>query len=257
MLSGLLAIFSIGIGLSRIEAKELIVFLVSLCVFAYLIYDILRFVDQGKRRQIVAIAIIIFVFRATPSFGAGASWWQMDILGFNEHFFGTIQQISALTAILGTYLLRNWMARHSLSFFVVFLTIISTVLLLPFIGLYFGLGQWTLAHFGLNARFIALIDTAAGSPLAEVAVIPMLAWIAKEAPRQLKATYFAVLTAFSNLALSASSISTGYINHVFHIQRENYSQLGELMIWVAIINLVVPVLAVIIFHPRETPEQFE
>jgi hypothetical protein len=38
--------------------------------------------------------------------------------------------------------------------------------------------------------------------------IYMLAWIAKEAPRTQKATCFAVMAAFTNLALSASQLGT-------------------------------------------------
>ena len=257
ILSAAFIIFSITIGLSSLNFGELLVFLVSLAVFTYLIGDILRSVSREKRRQIIAIAIIIFIFRATPSFGTGAGWWQIDVLHFDEHFFGTLSQVSALAAILGTLLLRDWMARHSVSYFIIFLTVINTILLLPFIGLYFGLGQWTMTHFGFGAKALALVDTAAESPLGQVAIIPMLAWIAKEAPRRLTATYFSVFTAFSNLALSASSLSTQYINQLFRIQRENYAPLGQLMIWVTLINFFLPILAVILLHPKQKPASFE
>ncbi|MCK7483708.1 MAG: hypothetical protein M0C28_46920 [Candidatus Moduliflexus flocculans] len=30
-----------------------------------------------------------------PATGAGASWWQIDVLGFDEAFFGTLRQISS------------------------------------------------------------------------------------------------------------------------------------------------------------------
>ena len=45
----------------------------------------------------------------------------------------------------------------------------------------------------VDARFIALVDTALESPLGQIAMIPMLAWIANSAPEKLKATYFAVM----------------------------------------------------------------
>ena len=60
-------------------------------------------------------------------------------------------------------------------------------------------------HLGFGARTIAIIDTMADSPLGQVAMIPMLAWIAREAPADQKATYFAVMAAFTNLALSAAT----------------------------------------------------
>jgi hypothetical protein len=51
-------------------------------------------------------------------------------------------------------------------------------------------------------KFIALINTALESPLGQVSMIPLLAWIAKKAPSHLKATFFAVFASFTNLALS-------------------------------------------------------
>jgi hypothetical protein len=80
-------------------------------------------------------------------------------------------------------------------------------------------------------------------------MIPMLAWIAREAPAQQKATYFAVMAAFTNLALSASHLATRYVNEIFHVPRGQYGELGMLMITVALIGLVVPIVAVRVFNP--------
>ncbi len=100
-------------------------------------------------------------------------------------------------------------------------------------------------------------------------MIPMLAWIAQNAPPHLKATFFAVMASFTNLALSASSLGTRYLNEIFVITREvrdrvtdtitsaaNYSELGWLLISVAMIGLLVPLLSVLViqrsrFHSRQ------
>lgn len=63
----------------------------------------------------------------------------------------------------------------------------------------------------MNARFIAVVDTVLESPLGQVAMIPMLAWIANSAPPHLKATFFAVMASFTNLALSVSNLGTKYL----------------------------------------------
>ena len=88
-----------------------------------------------------------------------------------------------------------------------------------------------------------LINTALESPLGQIAMIPMLAWIANSAPERLKATYFAVMASFTNLALSASQLGTKYLNQIYTVTREvkdaasgavkvpaDYSQLGDLML---------------------------
>jgi hypothetical protein len=66
----------------------------------------------------------------------------------------------------------------------------------------------------VDARFIALVDTALESPLGQIAMIPMLAWVANSAPVNLKATFFAVMASFTNLALSLSQLGTKYLNQI-------------------------------------------
>lgn len=209
---------------------------------------VLRDLDREKRQEIIGIAVIVFVFRAMPGFGAGASWWQIDVLGFDEAFFGTLRQISSLLVIVGLFALRGWMSRRPIPYLIVFLSIYNTVMLLPYIGMFYGLHEWTAEHFGFGARTIAIIDTMADSPLGQVAMVPMLAWIAREAPAQQKATYFAVMAAFTNLALSASQLGTAYVNKLFLIERGDYSQLGSLFITVALIGLVLPIATVLIVN---------
>jgi hypothetical protein len=90
-------------------------------------------------------------------------------------------------------------------------------------------------------------------------MIPMLAWIANNAPANLKATFFAVMASFSNLALSASQLGTKYLNLIFTVTREvkdrttgavkvpeDYTELGWLMISAMAIGLALPLLTIVI-----------
>jgi hypothetical protein len=246
--SGIFVAMTLLLGLSDLQLKKEIIFAGSLGIIGYLIHQLVQDMDPVKRREIIGIAVIIFVFRAMPSFGSGALWWQIDVLGFNEAFLGTLRQIASLLAIGGMVALRSWMGRHPVPYLVVFLSVYQTIMILPFIGMYFGLHVWTETHFGFGARTIAIIDTMADSPLGQVAMIPMLAWIAKEAPRDKKATYFAVMAAFTNLALSASNLGTNYLNKIFIIIRGQYEELGILMITVAAMGLVLPIITVFIIN---------
>ena len=246
--SGVFVIMTLLLGLSALQLKKEIIFVGSLGIIGYLIFQLVQEMAPAKRREIIGIAVIIFVFRAMPSFGPGAQWWQIDVLGFDEAFFGTLRQIASLLAIAGMFALRSWMGRHPVPYLVVFLAVYQTIMILPFIGMYFGLHEWTEAHFGFGARTIAIIDTMADSPMGQVAMIPMLAWIAKEAPRDKKATYFAVMAAFTNLALSASNLGTNYLNKIFIIPRGQYDELGVLMITVTAMALILPIITVLIFN---------
>jgi hypothetical protein len=159
--------------------------------------------------------------------------------------------------------LRPMMARHSIAFVIVILTIAGGILSLPNIGLYYGLQEWTASLTGgvVDAHFIALVDTALESPLGQIAMIPMLAWIAQNAPAHLKATFFAVMASFTNLALSASSLGTRYVNEIYTVTREvrdrvtdviqtsaDYSELGWLLITVTLIGVAAPLLTVMIIQ---------
>jgi len=111
----------------------------------------------------------------------------------------------------------------------------------------------------VDARFIAIVDTALESPLGQVAMIPMLAWIANSAPGHLKATFFAVMASFTNLALSLSSLGTKYLNQILTVSREvldpasgavvvpaDYSELGVLLITVTCLGLLLPMLTILL-----------
>ncbi|MPN19806.1 hypothetical protein SDC9_167178 [bioreactor metagenome] len=141
----------------------------------------------------------------------------------------------------------------------IFLTLASTLLSSPIIGMFYGLHEWTAAATDgiVDARFIAIANTALESPLGQVAMVPMLAWIANSAPAHLKATFFAVMASFTNLALSASQLGTKYLNQIFTVTREvrdpasgaittaaNYGELGVLLITVTALGLCLPLLAI-------------
>jgi MFS family permease len=244
--SAVFFLLTVLIVFSPIPLKEEIVFLGSMGIIAFLIRRLVQGLDPAKRSEIIGMALIIFIYRAMPNAGAGAGWWQIDALGFDEAFFGTLRQVSAVLAILGMLALRGWMGRRPLPYLVVFLSVYGALMMTPFIGMFYGLHEWTRATLGFGAHTIALIDTMADSPMAQVAMIPMLAWIAKEAPRNQKATYFAVMAAFTNLALSASQLGTKYLNRLFVVDRGHYGELGPLMIIATLIGLVLPITAVMV-----------
>lgn len=163
--SGIFVLMTLILGLSDFLLKKEVIFLGSLGIIIYLMTNILQEMDAIKRREIFGIAIIIFVFRAMPTMGAGSSWWQIDVLGFDEAFFGTLRQISAILAIAGMFALRGWMGRRPVPYLVIFLSVYSTVMILPFLGMFYGLHLWTETTFGFGAHTIAIIDTMADSPL--------------------------------------------------------------------------------------------
>ena len=257
------AAFTLTMGISQVPLAQEIIFLGSMGIILFLMYRLLLELEPDIRKMLVGTAVIIFVFRAVPLSGPGAGWFEIDVLGFDQRFFSVLSLIASVLALFGMVLLRPMMATRSIGFVVVILTIVAGILSLPNIGLYYGLHEWTAARTGgvVDARFIAVIDTAIESPLGQIVMIPMLAWIAKNAPPHLKATFFAVMTSFANLALSAASLGTKYLNELYLVTREvrdrttdviksvaDYSELGWLLIAVALIGLLAPLLTIVLIQ---------
>lgn len=251
----LFVMFTLAVGLGNLPYNEEIVFVGSFAIVSFLIERLTRELGLEARATLIGTAIVIFAFRATPTPGPGVTWWMIDELKFDQHFLSVLSLIASALTLVGMFIFRRFTAERSIAYVVGFLTFVGFVLALPILGMYHGLHEWTAAHTGgvVDARFIALVDTALESPLGQIAMIPMLAWIANSAPANLKATYFAVMASFTNLALSLSQLGTKYLNQIFIVTREvrdpatgalqvhaDYSQLGTLLIVQILLGLALP-----------------
>ena len=259
-------VLSLGVGVSGVSGGEEIVFAISMVIIVFLMWRLTGELEPEARNVLVGTALMIFVFRAIPSPGAGSTWWMIDVLGFDQQFLAVLSLIGAVLTLFDMFIFRRFMAERSIAYIIAFLTIVSSFLSLPIVGMYFGLHEWTAAVTGgvVDARFIALVDTALESPLGQIAMVPMLAWIANSAPEKLKATFFAVMASFTNLALSASQLGTKYLNQIYEVKREvkdmatgqitvpaDYSELGHLLITVTIIGFVLPLITILLVkHSR-------
>lgn len=258
---GAFVALSLTAGLSDIPWSQEIVFAGSMAIVLILMRQLLKALPPAQARMLVGTAIIVFVFRAVPLPGPGATWFSIDVLNFDQQFLSVLQLVASALTLVAMIVLRPFMAHRRLTFVFVVLTLAAGILALPNIGLYYGIQDWTAPLTGgiVDARFIAIVDTAAESPLSQIAMIPMLAWIARNAPDNLKATFFAVMASFTNLALSASSLFTKYLNEILLVTREvrdrasgtvevaaDYSQLGVLLIVAGLVALLAPLVTIAI-----------
>ena len=254
-------VFSVLMGLSGSAYSQEIIFAGSFAIVVYLVARLTRELAPAARETLIGTAIVIFVYRAVPLPGPGVNWWMIDRLGFDPEFFSVLDLISAALTLAGMFALRRFMARRSITYIVGVLTIVAAVLTVPYIGMFYGLHEWTsrMTHGIVDARFIALVNTAIESPLGQISMIPMLAWIAQSAPDRLKATYFAVMASFTNLALSLSQLGGKHLNAIFVVSREvrdplthavttaaDYGQLGKLLIVQTLLGLALPFAAILV-----------
>jgi hypothetical protein len=252
------AAVSLVAGLSDVPWGQEALFVASMAIIGALMARLLRDLPLHERRALLATALVIWVYRATPLPGPALTWWMVDGLGFDEAFLAKLSLIGGVLGIVGLVLFRRFMAERPVHVVLGVLTVASTALMLPFVGMTFGLHEWTAARTGglVDARFIALANTALESPLSQIATVPMLAWVARYAPDSLKATYFAVMLSFSNLALQASQLGAKWLNRVFVVSREvrddtgavtvaaDYASIDALLVTTTALGLVLPLAAI-------------
>ena len=252
-------LFTLTIGLSQFPYGQEIIFVGSLAIILYLIARMTSELAPEMRMTLVGTALVIFMFRAAPTPGPSIAWWVIDDLKFDQYFMSVLTLVGGVLSLVAMFVFRRFMAERPITFVIGMLALLSTTFALPTLGMYYGLHNWTSAMTGgiVDARFIALVDTAVESPLGQLAMIPMLAWIARSAPENLKATYFAVMASFTNLALSASQLGTKYLNQIYVVTREvrdqstgvvkvaaDYTQLGPLLTICLILGLLLPFAAI-------------
>ena len=230
-------------------AQEFI-FVLSMSVICAMLVFVTRDLDHKSRMAIFYTTIIIFAFRATPAVGDGFFWWTLDILKFDEGFYGTLRQTAALIGLAVLWMLSKQITEYSVAKTLLWLAILGAILSLPNIGLYFGLHEWTERNFGFGARTIALVDAAAASPFAQLSMVPLLTLIAFYAPAGRRATWFALMASLMNLALVAGQLQTKYLNQYFTVGRGDYGELGALLLTVAALGFLIPIAAIAAFGRR-------
>ncbi len=252
------AVFIVLMGYNDVPYSQEIIFIISLSVVLYLLTDLINDLDASTIRHIKMAMIIIFVYRAMPSFGAGLSWWEIDVLGFDESFFAKLSAIGGGIALAGMWFSAKFIIKRDIAEVLIFLTIIGTLLSMPIVAMYYDIHTM----LGFDARTVALVDTAMASPFDYIAQVLMLTLVAIYAPEGKKGTWFALMASLMNIALSAGGLFTKYLNQVFVVSREvvtdgvvttaqNYTELGGLLWVVIIIGFVVPIVTIIKYNPNK------
>ena len=242
----------LAIGLRGLPLGQELIFVISLAVIALMLARIGQQLDEVHRKRIFYAALVIFLYRASPGVGEGYRWFTIDVLGFDEAFYGTLAQIGAGLSLAGAWLFSDVITRKPIAKVLLWLTIIGTVLSLPSIALALRWDQWTMQMFGFGARTIAFVDTTITSPFAELSMIPALTIVAINAPAGRRATWFALMASLMNVALVAGALQTKYLNVLFEVGRGSYANLAALTIAAVTIGFVVPVAGILAFGKRAT-----
>lgn len=253
--SFVLASFAILSGVINFKFAKETVFLFSFIVLFYLAKMLSKDLTREQKITLVCTGMCIFVYRSMPSVGPGLNWWMIDVLKFDPGFLAKLGFIGSIVALTSIFFYRTFFSKLSIYKIISILTIIGTILFIPTLAMWHGLHIWLEQVSGglLGAKFIALVDETLASPITELAMIPMLAWISQTAPYEHKAAWFATLASLSNIALSLARIITNWMNQTWVVTGGkmvdgqwvvgNYENLGYLLWTTTIIGFATPLLA--------------
>ena len=242
--------FVVLVALADFRYDQEFIFVVSMAVVIWMLRRVVGDLDLETKRLIFWAAVVIFVYRAMPAVGQGYSWFAIDVLGFDEIFQGTLSQIAAGLALVGTWLLSDAITRQPVLRVLLWLTVATTLFEVPGLGLTLGLHNWTERNFGFGAQTIAIIDAAATSPFIQLSMIPLLTLCAIYAPAGRRASWFALMASLMNLALVAGGLLTKYLNDALVVTRGDYANLPMLLAMVLLIGFVAPVTTILLVGRR-------
>jgi hypothetical protein len=83
-------VFTVSMGLGDVPYNQEIIFAGSMLIVLFLISRLMKVLEPAARNVLLGTAIIIFVYRAMPTPGAGQTWWMIDELGFDQQFLSVL-----------------------------------------------------------------------------------------------------------------------------------------------------------------------
>jgi MFS family permease len=148
-------------------------------------------------RTLWIVAGFIFFYNFSPSFGPALIYYATDVLQFSKIFLGTLESLSYASGIVGTALYFAF----SKSF--------------PFKGLiHFAIAAGviaTLAYLGYRGQVSAVALSLVFGSVAMFIQLTFLDLAARACPKQVEATFFALMMSVYNGAVQLSQITGGWL----------------------------------------------
>jgi MFS family permease len=153
-------------------------------------------------RTLWIVAGFIFFYNFSPSFGPALVYYATDVLQFSKIFLGTLESVSYASGILGTavyFAFSKSFPFKQLIHFAIAAGVIAT-----------------LAYLGYRGQVSAIALSLVFGGIAMFVQLTFLDLAARACPKQVEATFFAILMSIYNGAVQLSQITGGWL----------YDQLG-------------------------------
>ena len=93
-------------GTLKFPFSQEVTLITSLILIFILMRYLVKPLSKVNKYTIVGTAIIIFIYRSIPGPGAGLSWFEIDVLGFDQSFMSYLSVNAAFITLLGLFFLE-------------------------------------------------------------------------------------------------------------------------------------------------------
>jgi predicted MFS family arabinose efflux permease len=163
--------------------------------------------DVFRHKGLWILAVFLFLWNFSPSFGAPFFYYTVDTLKFSATFLGVLQAVTSAGALLGSALYGLVFARFPIRKFLVVAVIIGVVSTLSYF-IYFI--PWLIVH-GTVLKGIALAMNFFLGIASAVIFLALLNLAARVSPQYAGGTVFAFLMSFYNFGQMGSSALGGFL----------------------------------------------
>jgi predicted MFS family arabinose efflux permease len=154
-------------------------------------------VAATRSRSVWLIAIFIFLFTFSPSFGPAFTYYQTDVLKFSQQFIGVLAAVQSLGFVIGALVYAPLSRKVPLSKLIVIAIVVSSVS--------------TFGYLLYKSAPSALVIDFAFGILAMITQLMLLDLAAKACPPHVEGTFFALLMSVYNAGQQGSQVAGGYL----------------------------------------------
>ncbi len=225
-----------------------VIFIAGMIIVSTALYKICSHLSRRQKKEIFCILLVIFTYRAVPTYGPGIGWWQIDVLKFTPEYYSILYQIATFLSFIGLWFFAKRIINRDVGMVLLILNSIHVTLQLPMIAMAYGFHEWTMEHFGFGARSITLIDNMAEGPFTKLGFLMLCTVATYYAPKKNIATWFALVMSLMSLAyVSGGRILTKIISNLYVIERGYYENVGTSMIVTTLITFLMPTIVILLF----------
>jgi MFS family permease len=148
-------------------------------------------------RTLWIVAGFIFLYNFSPSFGPALVYYATDVLQFSKIFLGTLESLSYASGIVGTAVYFAFSKSFPLKRLIYFAIAAGVIA--------------TLAYLGYRSQVSAVVLSLVFGGVAMFIQLTFLDLAARACPKQVEATFFALLMSVYNGAVQLSQITGGWL----------------------------------------------